>query len=454
MESFLTQNATRKQTAFLGVTALIVLLVFATSATHARVALPIIAPFMPMCALTVFTTSGIAAYLLAARFTATRQPVMGALGGAYAFTALTVALQLLTFPGVFAPTGLLGAGPRSSLWIWVFWHGGFPSFVILAVMARHRFRRVSIPASAIGVWVWLLIAGPIAVGAALGAFAIYFDLPSPLHAADNGNLFAIGTTARVTWLLNIVAIVVVLLAGRLRTVLDQWLWIAVLACFVDTSLNLLTATRFSVGWYVARVFSMFAPGVLVCLLVWEVSLLYRRLFDAHAALLQTSARDGLTGIYNRSYFDEQYRRAFDYAERMRAPLSIIMIDIDQFKLYNDAFGHLKGDACLAAVAKALVGVVRRPTDFVARYGGEEFAIVLPDTDLRGASDIAERAREAVMSLSLHAPTSRGYITISAGCAIAGQGGASSPEALVEAADAAMYRAKNAGRNRIDLATTG
>ncbi len=136
---------------------------------------------------------------------------------------------------------------------------------------------------------------------------------------------------------------------------------------------------------------MFAPGVVVCLLIWEVNLLYRRLFDAHTSLLRISVRDGLTGIYNRAYFDEQYRKELERAKRTHALLSLILIDIDHFKRYNDAFGHLRGDACLAAVASALAGVVRRPADFVARYGGEEFVIVLPDTDLRGASEIAERA---------------------------------------------------------------
>ncbi|MFP3758169.1 MASE4 domain-containing protein, partial [Cupriavidus sp. SIMBA_020] len=89
-------------------------------------------PFMPMCALTVFTTSGIAAFLLGGRFAATRLPMLGALGGAYAFTAIAVALQLLMFPGVFTRSGLLGAGPHSAAWMWVFWHAGFPVFVIVA----------------------------------------------------------------------------------------------------------------------------------------------------------------------------------------------------------------------------------------------------------------------------------------------------------------------------------
>jgi diguanylate cyclase (GGDEF)-like protein len=454
MESFLTQHATRKQTVTAGITALLILLVFAIAVPRANVALPVVGPFMPMCALTVFTTAGIAAFLLAAQFTATRQPILGALGGAYAFTALAVAVQLLTFPGVFTPTGLLGAGRHSSAWMWVFWHGGFPFFVILAALTRYRSGQAPIGATRVGLWAWLLIGGPVAIAAALCVFAIYGNLPAPLNSLDpatGGSVFPSDTTASVTWSLNVAAIVIVLLTGRLRSVLDQWLLIAVLACFVDTTLNLLSTARFSVGWYIARIFSMFAPGVVVCLLVWEVNLLYRRLFDAHTSLLRISVRDGLTGVYNRAYFDGQYRKEFDRARRTHAPLSLILIDIDHFKQYNDAFGHLKGDACLAAVASALAGVLKRPADFVARYGGEEFVIVLPETDLRGASEIAEQAREAVMQLSLATPAPVGYVTISAGCAVVGPDRVLPPDDLVGAADAALYRAKSAGRNRVQLA---
>lgn len=108
MEGILIQHTTQRQLWFGALTALVILLTLGIAAPHANVALPPVEPFMPMCALTVFTTASIAAFFLGAQFTVTRQPVLGALGGAYAFTALAVALQLLTFPGVFAPHGQIG----------------------------------------------------------------------------------------------------------------------------------------------------------------------------------------------------------------------------------------------------------------------------------------------------------------------------------------------------------
>ncbi len=270
--------------------------------------------------------------------------------------------------------------------------------------------------------------------------------------APETNTLSGGRTGLVICSLDVLALVVVLLKGRLRTVLDLWVTIALLASFADASLNLLSMGPFTLGWYVARVFSMLAPGVLVCVLVWEVTVLYRELSEAHISLLHTSTRDALTRIYNRSYFDDQFRKEFERATRNGQPLSLVMVDVDNFKDYNDAFGHLRGDACLGAIAKALAGTARRSSDFVARYGGEEFAVVLPDTGSEEASVIAEQARLAVMDLGLIAPIPAGRVTVSAGCATNEHTMLNTPNALVQAADAALYDAKRAGRNRVQSVT--
>ncbi|KVD51722.1 sensor domain-containing diguanylate cyclase [Burkholderia ubonensis] len=448
MEGILIQHTTRRQFWFAALSALVILLTLGIAAPHANVALPAVEPFMPMCALTVFTTAGIAAFFLGAQFAVTRQPVLGALGGAYAFTALAVALQLLTFPGVFAPHGLLGALPQSAAWMWIFWHAGFPSFVLLALFARERMARTAISAQRMRAWTIALIGGPAATAALLCVLALNVPLPPAFRPPGDAAVLPVNAVALVVWTLNALALAAVLLTGRLRTTLDLWLAIAVLACLTDTTLNLLSTNRFTVGWYVARVFSMFTPGVLVCVLAWEVTMLYQRLFEAHATLMRSSARDGLTGVYNRSHFNDHFHLLFLQARRQGEPLSLLMVDVDHFKAYNDAFGHVKGDACLIAVANALTGVVRRPADLVARYGGEEFAIVLPNTGARGARLVAEEAREAVLRLNLPTREPAGRVSVSVGCATAAPDEPMMPDALIEAADAALYRAKDAGRNRI------
>ncbi|GCB05383.1 hypothetical protein PSUB009319_30140 [Ralstonia sp. SET104] len=164
--------------------------------------------------------------------------------------------------------------------------------------------------------------------------------------------------------------------------------------------------------------------------------------------------DALTGLCNRSDFNEQIGTQISAAQRNGQAFSLVMVDVDHFKRYNDAFGHLKGDACLAAVADALAGVVRHPADFIARYGGEAFVVVLPETDAREAEAFAERAREVALRLRIEATTPSRYVTVSAGCAtsVPSKGAPSIDTRLVETADAALHRAKAAGRTHITHVT--
>ncbi|ABC34169.1 sensor domain-containing diguanylate cyclase [Burkholderia thailandensis] len=446
MDGFLIQRPSRLQTLGAGTFALLTLAALAATAPNANLTLPAIGPFLPMSALTVFSTSLIAAFLLGAQFTIMRRPVLGTLAGTYAFVATTAALQLLAYPGVFSTTGLLGARRYSAAWIWMLWHGGFPLLVVLAMLTRYRLAKRLDRTRHVGLWLAALAGAPVAAGIALGFVALYVDLPKPFTPSLDNTLPAANPAAIAVWAINLGAIVAAPFIGRMRTMLDIWLVVVLLACFADTSLNLLSTARFSAGWYVARLFGMFTPGILVCVLVWEVTMLYRRLYDAHASLVRTASHDALTMVYNRSYFNEQFERAFDYVRRHNLPIALVMVDVDHFKQYNDTFGHLQGDTCLAAVAAALSGVASRAADFVARYGGEEFAVVLPGTDERGAAAIAEQARQSVERLRIAADTSPGYVTVSAGYAATSGNPFETPGALVAAADAALYRAKMLGRN--------
>ena len=164
-------------------------------------------------------------------------------------------------------------------------------------------------------------------------------------------------------------------------------------------------------------------------------------------------QDGLTGLGNRRHFDDTLGTEYRRAMRVGAPLTLIMIDVDRFKAFNDLYGHPAGDACLQAVAGALAGSLRRPADLAARYGGEEFAVLLPSTDEAGALMSAARIQDAVRAAAVpHAGSEGGIVSLSLGIAVLmPSGGGSGPAALVEAADAALYAAKRAGRNRMQVA---
>jgi diguanylate cyclase (GGDEF)-like protein len=167
---------------------------------------------------------------------------------------------------------------------------------------------------------------------------------------------------------------------------------------------------------------------------------------ANARLELLSVTDPLTGAANRRRFADHLQVEWRRAERNRTPLAIAMIDIDQFKPYNDYYGHPGGDACLSRIATVLRGAVRS-SDLVARYGGEEFAIVLAETDLAAAQVVTERVRVAVEALDEpHAKSALGHVTISVGVAAHLPHTGGQPEKLVEAADIELYKAKRHGRN--------
>ena len=174
---------------------------------------------------------------------------------------------------------------------------------------------------------------------------------------------------------------------------------------------------------------------------------------AQIALEQLATRDGLTGLANRRCFDDTLRAEWSRAMRQHQPLSLLMVDVDNFKAYNDAHGHLGGDECLKRIANAVAGEMRA-NDLVARYGGEEFAVILPNQSLKGAAIVAERIRCRVEQLDLpHGSDEGKHVTVSIGAATAIAATDAEPSQLVAIADAALYRAKHMGRNRISLPLT-
>lgn len=171
---------------------------------------------------------------------------------------------------------------------------------------------------------------------------------------------------------------------------------------------------------------------------------------AQITLQQLATRDGLTGLANRRCFDDTLHAEWARALRQKQPLSLLMVDVDNFKAYNDANGHLGGDECLKRIATAVAGEMR-VNDLVARYGGEEFAVILPNQSLKGAAAVAERIRCRVERLQVPnrlAPTR--HVTVSIGAATAIAGPENDASQLIAIADAALYRAKHLGRNRISL----
>lgn len=175
-----------------------------------------------------------------------------------------------------------------------------------------------------------------------------------------------------------------------------------------------------------------------------------KLLGLQAELHDLSFKDGLTGLANRRRFDQLIDIEWSEARRGRMPLSLVMIDIDYFKQYNDRYGHLKGDACLKRVGTLLQSVATRPRDFLARFGGEEFALVLPETDVHAAQAMAETCRRTVADARIaHDGLAIGArLSISAGVGTTVPGSGEEPIPFIETVDRRLYRAKQQGRDRV------
>jgi two-component system chemotaxis family response regulator WspR len=178
-----------------------------------------------------------------------------------------------------------------------------------------------------------------------------------------------------------------------------------------------------------------------------------KLEELNMQLLKLANIDGLTGIANRRHFDERLAAEWLRALRNRRPLTLIMFDVDLFKLYNDKFGHLEGDECLKRIARTAQEIVSRPADTIARYGGEEFIVLLPETDSSGAIKVAEKLRAEIERLRLPHPDSNvsPYVTISLGVTTIMPAANAAPDECLKLVDEALYRAKDAGRNRLSVA---
>lgn len=170
-----------------------------------------------------------------------------------------------------------------------------------------------------------------------------------------------------------------------------------------------------------------------------------------ADLLSSIAlQDGLTGVANRRKFDEALQSDWLQCARQQQPVSLLMLDVDYFKRFNDRYGHQAGDDCLRRVAQAIRLSLRRPRDLAARYGGEEFACLLPETDLEGASSLADEILQAIRALGIPHEASDAEPTVTASIGVASMipNGSTAPQTLIEHADHQLYQAKHEGRARV------
>jgi diguanylate cyclase (GGDEF)-like protein len=435
-------------------------------ATFALVGLGLVSILLPGVAapqtpalLPCTTAAGLVALLvscaiLRSQYRASGFAPFGLLAVAYGACATLIVPYLLIYPGVLSPSGF-GLGPQVAAWLWVGWHAAFVLLAGVYVCSDACCSRVKThPVRVERIVSVYALAAVAAAALAVMALCLFHDrLPvlvtktgyTPLFHVVVGRLLFCSTAALLGGLAA---------SSRLRGTIHLWLGVVLVAFGLDTGISgAVVRHPFTYAWVVGLGQGLIWQSLFLVIQLQRSNKQLVAFANDRRELIEETLRDALTGLHNRRGFDARLEEAIRQSRLARTPLSILVLDLDHFKSYNDHFGHLAGDEALRAIAKTIGGTANRGSDVCCRVGGEEFAVVLPMTDEPSALTVAERVRASVMWLHLpHAPNvPLPSVTVSIGVASCDGNSSISPRALYELADNALYRAKRLGRNRIAVA---
>lgn len=390
----------------------------------------------------------VTAALLWAQARVTRSVPLAVLAVGYALTAIVMLPYMLFYRGLWPQlVQWVSADQQTSGWFWVEWHALFVCSVIAYYVARRReradldeaaFRTVCARLTWFGA-AWLAVTIP------------------PLIWIDG--LPVLNTNGQITLLFSVIsatmsvaalaAIVLSYAVRRFGSVLDLWLAVATFSFFADVTLQHFSH-QFTIGWYASRVSILLAASAVLWVLLFQTATIYGQLMITAERLRNESLTDVLTGLANRRAFDQRFSEVMRDCARSTRPVAMLMIDVDNFKVYNDTFGHQGGDNCLRAIAAMLMNNASRARDLVARVGGEEMAVIMPEVDLAGALVVAERMRASVAAAAIpQGPKAlHPVVSISVGVAATRDPARVTVEDLMHSADRALYLAKASGRNRV------
>jgi diguanylate cyclase (GGDEF)-like protein len=431
--------------------------VAACTLPFARVALPVVPVLLPMFGAIAAVAQLLTAAMLYSRYRGSGLPSVAILATLYATSLLTSLAFLVSMPDVAAQTGFFHYAARLGAW---YYGAGCLLFVIqlVAYVAADDAERRNRNATARQIFARTFAASAIAL--AIGTSLVPL-LGSPVAGLMQGeSFFALRLFILVPLLLLAIAISYAYLnvAFRRRTTMVRlWLGVVVLATFFGMLVSMeFAGTRFSVGWLAVLAFWLVQSTVFLVAMVVNVYDTLSMLSLRNEALYEQSVSDEMTGLLNRRGFNLRFEEQVRRSARTEEALALLLIDIDDFKRFNDTYGHQSGDRAIAAVARVVASMLRRAGDGAARIGGDEFAVLLPKTDMAGAVAVAERIRGAVERLALAQGDGARYdhLTVTIGVTSVMLSGAPTLESnasletsvLLGRADAALYAAKDAGRN--------
>ena len=386
------------------------------------------------------------AFLLLNQYRGSQSPPLAVLALGYGGTA-ALGIEALVGLNASSPAAL-ETSSAGTPWLYLLTQAYFVTYVILFVVWERWCRRYPTVASGSGL-------------PALTGLAVLVCGGALIALSRNGeSAFFAGAAALALWkaafgpallILQIVAFLLLMFGTRLRRTVHLWLSVALAASFAATLLaNASAGMGFSAAAYAGRVEWVMASSVFLVVLLSSVYRILLSLTSSNETLYEQAISDELTGLFNRRGFNRRIEEELRRAARKGENLALLLIDIDNFKRYNDAFGHPAGDAALGAVARVIRNQLRRAADSGCRIGGEEFAVLLPETDDAGAIAIAERIRFGVERLGIMQGQGAHHrvLTVSVGVASTSRYVGSDALALTRHADRALYDVKNAGRNGV------
>ncbi|MBD5604783.1 MAG: GGDEF domain-containing protein [Candidatus Eremiobacteraeota bacterium] len=431
-------------------------LVAAACIPFAHHALPVIPVFLPMIGAIAAVAQLLTGAVLYYRFRQSGLASVAILALLFVTALLTSLAFLVSLPDVTPQTGALHPLARLASWYYFFGSVMFVVQIVALVRAddaerrnRHATAHQALSRALLGTL--LVIVGCAVLGPVL-------------TSAPFARFFATKTFVLVRLYVIVPAIALALVVAfayvnsvfqRRLTMIRLWLGVVVLATFFQLVLSTEYAgSHFSVGWVAVLAFWLVAAALFLTMMVVNVHDMLTVLELHNDALYEKSISDELTGLLNRRGFNLRFEEQFRRSARTDESLAVLLIDMDDFKRYNDTFGHQSGDRAIASVARVIASMLRRAGDAGARIGGDEFAVILPKTDMAGAMSVAERIRGSVERLAIVQGEGARFSQITVTIGVTSMHLAGIPEsaigvetsALLGGADAALYAAKDAGRN--------
>lgn len=394
----------------------------------------------------VFIFEAISAILLYAHYRRTGLLTFAVLAMAYLWVAVLAPFQVGLLTENLDTFSLITATTGDAAWLWIAWHIGFPVLITAAMIVDGSYPIIT---RRIRRWSLVLFGSELLIiGAILAATLLsWFELPSLVSETRQFSDALSLIYGPAVMFCCAMALTVVVVKGKFENAIYSWLALAMLAALCEAIVVVYSGSRFSYGWYASRILNLVSSAAVMISLLIENVHLQHKVVKQNQTLKRMATMDELSGLSNRRELDERLKAEIKRAMRDRTTTSMILLDIDKFKQFNDTHGHLTGDLCLKDVAKCLQRNILRHTDLAARYGGEEFAILLPNTSEDDAFDLAEHIRKTIAYSPIVMEDGKMLsVTASFGVASLVPSQAEDATELLSIADASLYSAKRAGRN--------